>query len=90
MVDTAIEDEETWEQISNLTMLIEENRLSIPDRMRLRNERILLFMEYLIKLEENMLEQLNDNPHLYVMKSIATAVMQEADKALDSSIRYHS
>ena len=90
MFDTAIEDEETWEQISNLTILIEENRLSIADRMQLRNERILLFMEYLIKLEENMLEQLNDNPHLYVMESIATAVIQEANTALNKSIRYHS
>lgn len=90
MLDTAIEDQDTWSQLTRLTDVIESNRLSLVDRMKLRNERIKVFTDYLVDLENYMLKDKKETLQLAVMDKIAARINNEADRALASTLRYLS
>jgi hypothetical protein len=59
--------------------------------MRIRRERIGIFMDYLKTLEQLMLEKSSaDVAHLHLIEGISEDVLGDADRALSQTIRYHS
>lgn len=82
MFDTAIEDIDVWQQISELTNDI-NRRTNSYSRMTLRKERISLFLSYLKSLEDTLLaetEVLNDN--IINITDIENAIIEEINSAL--------
>lgn len=81
MFDTAIEDPATWQQLADLTSVIEGERYAGP-RMELRRERIGRFLDYLVALED---EALTASPALApfaTMRTLRAGVIEDVDGAV--------
>ncbi|HYT44577.1 MAG TPA: hypothetical protein VEP90_19760 [Methylomirabilota bacterium] len=87
MFDTAIEDFDVWQVLSDLTVAI-EGEPSIATRMELRRERIKNFLDYQSRLESEILELVGTSS-LASMDQIKASVLQNADEAVAKSKRYY-
>jgi hypothetical protein len=87
MFDTAIENPEVWQTLSDLTTAI-ESESSIPTRMKLRRERVMRFLDYLCDLEEEVLSLIDSNS-LSSMSHIKSVVLAEADIAVTQARKYY-
>lgn len=85
MFDTAIEDFDVWQVLSELSIDI-ESESSVATRMELRRERIRCFLEYEYKLETETLELIDTNS-IALMSQIMIAVLQNADDAVAKARR---
>jgi len=88
MLDTAIEDPDAWQALSEDTYAIEAAG-SVRERMNLRAERIQRFMSYLVSLESSVLETMAGAAHLRKMPEIMEEVVADADDAVRRSMRYY-
>ncbi|UOQ72110.1 hypothetical protein [Hymenobacter cellulosilyticus] len=82
MYDTAIEDAETWQQISELTNDI-NRKSNLYARMNLRKERVSIFMTYLKMLEDSLFKDTGiDISNLKSITEIEASVTEEINGAL--------
>jgi hypothetical protein len=88
LIDTAIDDQDTWNELLDLTQRIEKWS-SIPERMSLRVQRIRMFLEYLQGLEHMMLEQVPSDSPLRTLRRITDKVVEEATRAEEKARRYY-
>ncbi|MBI1281985.1 MAG: hypothetical protein GC179_27920 [Anaerolineaceae bacterium] len=88
MYDTAIRDAETWRKLSRLTSEIENIEGHKKNRLYLRKERITIFLDYLLKLENLLLSPLKHPARLVCIKTITADVMDEVDRAIRTSTKY--
>src|SRR3989344_2018551 len=86
LYDTAIEDDDAWAGLAELTRQIEDEG-RIVKRMEMRGERLLLFLNYLVKLEEENLAPSPELSEFAVMKRIRAMAMEEASEALAGAKR---
>jgi hypothetical protein len=87
MLDTNIYDKDKFEELTDLTNQIEYER-DILERMKIRKARILVFLEYLILIENKVL----NNPELEKLKMVTQIkgkITEEFDKAI-SRIEYRN
>lgn len=87
MLDTNIYDNDKFEELTDLTNQIEYER-DILERMKIRKNRMLVFLDYLNIIENNVLT----NPELEKLKSITQIkekIIKEFDKAI-SRIEYRN
>lgn len=89
LMDTAIDDRDTWLDLLDLTQRIERGA-SPPERMTLRVERAKIFLTYLSTLEALMLEQFPLGSPLWAVKIIARRVLAEARRAEWKVHKYYS
>lgn len=88
MLDTAIEDPAVWERLCELTRQVEAN-ISIADRMVVRRTRIGVFMDYLVALEQLMLDGTTGTGHLRLLAAVSEDVKKEAYRAMKgAAVRY--
>ncbi|PZW37631.1 AAA domain-containing protein [Mesonia algae] len=80
MLDTNIYDNDKFEELTDLTNQIEYER-DILERMKIRKNRMIVFLEYLIIIENNIL----NNPELEKLKSI-TQIKEKITKEFDKAI----
>lgn len=79
LIDTAIEDKEYWERLSDITLSVENER-NIARRMELRYERIEIFLNYCLSLEQQILEN-NPNKTIDAISEIKKNVLTDANVA---------
>jgi predicted type IV restriction endonuclease len=89
LMDTAIDDKDTWIQLTDLTQRIEKCA-SIADRMTLRVTRMRGFMDYLVALEDQALENISKDSVPRVIKNIRKNVLEEAQRAEVKAKKYYS
>jgi hypothetical protein len=89
MFDTAIEDANTWNDITSISSQIEAEHY-VPARMELRRERMKLFLSYIHTLESKFLELLAEHDDLASIAQVEQLVLKEVDDAVKKSIKYHS
>lgn len=82
MYDTAIRDSDTWRKLTNLTAEIENHQGNKKQRLLLRQERITIFLDYLVYLEGLMLPHLKNPPHLSSLADIKEDVLKQVAKAV--------
>lgn len=87
--DTAIDDDDVWEVLSNITTQI-ENEPYIPKRMEMRRDRILYFLDYMSEIEKQNLKQMGDYDYLQCFDQIKKDLTAEVDLAIIKSYRWHS
>jgi hypothetical protein len=85
--DTAIDDKDAWQTISELTESIEAEQ-SVAKRMEMRYQRLLRFLEYLCELEHEAIGLLGEK-ELACLPDIRTSAMSEASEAVDKSRRHY-
>ena len=85
MYDTAINDQESWEKIRELTLTIESQQANVYERMLNRRARIELFLNYLSKLEDEYITSTSIFAFLRTMGQLATNVLAEGDDAVKRS-----
>jgi predicted type IV restriction endonuclease len=89
LMDTAIDDRDTWAELADITQII-DSCPSIADRMVHRVHRAQIFMNYLLLLEEVMLDQFPIESPLRVIKKISGRVLQEAKRAELKTQKFYS
>jgi hypothetical protein len=85
MFDTAIDNEECWLALHDLTTRIEAASSDLLRRMELRGERIVIFLDYLIGLEDKVARLINYVPLMPVIKE---SVLQDVATALRQTKRW--
>ena len=90
MLDTSIDDLDTWNELSELTSRIENESGNIVNRMRLRSDRLKLFLDYLLNIENAAMDQLHNHEHIRAIPSIQNESLQEAQLAIEKSKRNYS
>jgi hypothetical protein len=81
MGDTAIEDSSVWQILVDLTSHVTHEKR--PDqRMRLRLERIRVFMDYLCSVEASIIQSSGPLSHLASMQDIRARVLADAELAI--------
>ena len=88
MMDTAIEDPDTWRELADLTQKI-EMLTSISDRMQMRKQRIESFMAYLASVEQLMFDDVAIPSYLRLIGEITQEVVKDADNAVEKAARYY-
>ncbi len=88
MIDTAIEDEEKWQELADLTAAI-ENENNISNRMILREERMVSFLGYLNSLEIEALVSLQED-YLASIPLISERVLRQVAQAVVSAHRHYN
>ena len=89
MHDTAIDDEDTWNKLSEITYTI-ENENSVTHRMQTRQERLNIFTEYLQDLETEILSVAPQLQEIAICGKIRNKAMSEIAKALRRSQQRYS
>jgi hypothetical protein len=84
--DTAIEDPNAWADLTSITLQIESEH-DIPTRLQLREERMDLFLNYLLTLEANFMSLLDGLDYVSSIKQVRQMVLREARGAYMSSYR---
>ena len=84
LYDTAIERGEVWEKLEEMTELI-EGESNIADRMRLRKDRIVVFLDHLCRLEKEIFENAPNLKHLGNLEIIRNDVLADTDNAVTRS-----
>jgi hypothetical protein len=87
LIDTAIEDSNTWQELAELTNQVEHSR-DFAKRMELRYARIMLFLKYLIELEASVLADVAIKDQLLTLPRLAVLVENDAGRAVASARRY--
>ena len=87
--DTAIDDEDTWNKLSEITYTI-ENENSVAKRMLIRQERLNIFTEYLQNLEVEIISVVPQLQEIAICDEIKNQAMNEAAEALRRSQQYYS
>jgi len=82
MYDTAIDNEKDWEEISNLTITIEQERNGLL-RMQYRQQRVKSFLNYLCALEKESLQFLTGYENLGYMDFINDSVTKQVSIILE-------
>jgi hypothetical protein len=85
--DTAIDDKDAWQTISDLTESIEAEQ-SVAKRMEMRHKRLLCFLDYLCDLESEAIGLLGEK-ELACLPDIRTSAMGEVSEAVDKLRRYY-
>lgn len=88
LYDTAIDNDDAWESILSQTMII-ENETSVPRRMEIRGERVLLFADYLFDIEEGIVKLLPELEQIRSLSAIKSAMKVETDNAIYKSQKYY-
>ncbi|MDP4230374.1 MAG: hypothetical protein Q8916_08235 [Bacteroidota bacterium] len=88
MLDTAIDDETSWAELSELTIEIDNER-NISRRMELRNSRMKKFLSYLNSLEKYSLADSDVEDFISGIEEVNNAVMEEMQSAILSSNRLY-
>lgn len=89
MHDTNIYDDVVWERLDTISQEIEQTS-SIVDRMELRKERVLLFIDYLEGIEAIYQSKIGSHPYLKHMSETRKLVNVQTDKALSNSKKYYT
>ncbi|MBM9591032.1 hypothetical protein JWG41_11280 [Leptospira sp. 201903075] len=79
--DTPIENKVVWENLISVTHLI-HNETNIYDRMLKRRERIIIFLDYVIQLENEFLQDFSNNSNLLTLNKTKQLLIDEIDFAL--------
>lgn len=87
LLDTAIDDGETWSALSELTWSIEHEPL-IPERMDIRVRRVDTFLTFLGQLEDEFVGAAPELEPLRLIKSLGQEVQSEAAFARRQAHRY--
>jgi hypothetical protein len=87
LLDTAIEDHAVWDELQGLTLRIEKTR-SLSSRMELRVKRIEVFLNYLERLEFDVIDGAPGVSALTGLSLIKAGVAPDIDKALAGARRY--
>jgi hypothetical protein len=87
MFDTAIEERDVWTRLHDLTIAVEGERYPSA-RMEVRRERMRVFLDYLVALEDETLALLRGSAHLPSMRDVREAVLLEVEDALTRARRY--
>lgn len=86
MFDTAIEHPDVWRSLTELTTAI-EGRSDILERLKIRRDRIVYFLDYLQDLEAETLELTGYTDQLASIASIKKSVFKEANDAILKTAR---
>lgn len=89
MHDTNIHNDSIWEQLDVLSQMIEQTQ-SIVERMEQRQERILIFMDYLQDIENIYLEKIGKFPFLKHISEAKKLVKIQTSKAIRNSRKFYS
>ncbi len=89
MHDTAIDDEDVWNTLSDLTHDVEAEH-SVSRRMGIRQKRLSVFTDYLVRLETDVLAGSPLLTELWVCPDIARSVTDEVGLALERTQRNYS
>jgi predicted type IV restriction endonuclease len=89
MHDTNIHNNTIWEQLDILSQTIEQTA-SIIERMELRQERVLLFIDYLSDIENIYQDKIGKYPFLKHMEEIKKLVIIQTNKAIRNSRKFYS
>jgi hypothetical protein len=89
LFDTNIFDVECYKTLSNQTLAIDQE-YSFSDKMLLRRERIETYMEYLIMIEKNIIENKPSLNNLRIMDNIKDTVLYECDNAIKKIHRHNN
>ncbi len=89
MHDTNIHNDTIWEQLDVLSQMIEQTS-SIVERMELRQERVLLFIDYLLDIENIYLDKIGKYPFLKHIIETKKLVRIQTNKALRNSKKFYS
>jgi hypothetical protein len=88
LLDTAINDANSWYNLSELTERI-ENCGDVASRMSLRVQRMTIFMKYLLAIEDEALDNLSEHSPLRIMRRIEKEVMASARDAEQKAMLYY-
>lgn len=88
LFDTNIHDDNVWEKLAVLSQEIEETD-SISDRMELRRERVLLFIDYLEEIEKGYHLKLGVNPYFKHISELRKLIVIQTNKAIKNSKKFH-
>jgi predicted type IV restriction endonuclease len=88
MLDTAIDGEEAWQELSELTLAVSAET-NITRRMELRQKRITRFLAYLRNAEAESLSGIDGALQLQSMARIEAAVLAEAKDAVAAADRLY-
>ena len=81
LLDTAIDDQNCWAELCDLTIRIEVTH-DMLNRMELRTQRLKLFMRYLKDVETAAFEGVSNSDALASVDKISKNVIQEAENAI--------
>ena len=87
--DTAIDDEDTWNKLSEITYTI-ENEHSVAKRMLDRKKRLNIFTKYLQNLEAEIISVVPQLQEIAICEEIKNQAMNEMAEALRRSQQYYS
>ncbi|MEO8436421.1 MAG: hypothetical protein ABI596_16095 [Pyrinomonadaceae bacterium] len=88
LYDTAIEDENVWQELRSLTDEVERQR-GVPAQMVSRKQRMEVFLNYLQMLESRFIELLgDDSEYLATNVQIRRSVLREVGIATSKAIRF--
>jgi hypothetical protein len=86
MLDTAIDNEEVWNELSEITIKI-ESEFKITSRMKLRYDRMDIFTKYLEGIEQEIFNTFPEFSKICVFPELRNDVMAEVDNAVRRSAR---
>jgi len=89
MHDTNIHDDTIWERLDTLSQEIDQTT-SIVDRMERRQERVLLFIDYLQDIENLYQDKIGKFPFIKHMGEAKKLVKIQTNKALRNSRKYYT
>jgi hypothetical protein len=88
LMDTAIDDNDVWTELSDITTRVERCTGAVADRMALRVERMKIYVDYLFKIECMALDRLPAESPLLSMSGVQNNVMNQGTQALEKARKY--